>query len=122
MSALFKRKVYETRQEKTRDFIIGVLICLVLNGLLFGCSLLVPYILFNSTAPTSSLQDTLNAIAILSVYILPWVLNLGLLIYFAFTRPWIALGGLALFGVFLALVILAGIVFLVYCFVVVSQL
>jgi hypothetical protein len=49
--------------------------------------------------------------------LVPFVINVGLMIYFAFTRSQIALGMLAAFGAALAVVIVLGVIFTIACFV-----
>jgi len=114
------RHTYATRNEKTVDFILGFVGWFVLNGLLAG---LIGAAVFGlSTLPSSpsgSGDDTAQALlglVALAINCLPWLINLGLLIYFGLTRYWIALGALAAFGVLIVLVVCASLVFLAYCF------
>lgn len=48
--------------------------------------------------------------------LLPWILNIGVLILFAVIRPRVALGMLLAYGIAFALVLCAGIVLYVICF------
>ncbi len=115
------RHTYATRNEKTIDFIIGFVGWFVLNGLLAG---LIGAAVFGlSTLPlpssppgSSDTAQALLGLVMLAINCLPWLINLGLLIYFGLTRYWIALGALAAFGVLIALVVCASLVFLAYCF------
>jgi len=87
-------------------FLIGFFGIISLNVFLYPISL---FLRVGSTPPETR--------AIISLA-LPWVVNLALLIFFAFYRRWIALGALALIGFLWAWVILAGVFFFVSCFVV----
>jgi hypothetical protein len=88
-----------------RDFLIGFFGIIILNALLYPLSLALRG---GSTPPETRATISLA---------LPWVVNLALLIFFAFYRRWIALGTLTLIGFLLAWAILAGIFFFVSCFV-----
>lgn len=80
-----KRKVYETKEEKRRDFALGTagwiginVAVLVVGQLLHAVGL------------------TLNWVGIWGIVVL--VVNVGALIFLGFIRPWMALGALATFG------------------------
>jgi hypothetical protein len=88
-----------------RDFPIGFFGIIILNVIL--------YPLFLAIKGDSALQETRATVALA----LPWVVNLALLIFFAFYRRWIALGALALVGSLLAWVVLSGMFFYISCFV-----
>lgn len=111
------RKVYETRAEKQKDFAIGVGVFIGLNALLgfllwiVGSLLTEPFV--NSTS------EVVSALALLGVFLfnaLPFVINLGVLIYFLVTRIWIAFGMLGAFGALLLLGLIAGIILSIVCF------
>src|SRR5690349_10958 len=102
-----ERKVYTTRNEKVLDFVLGFAGWFLVNGLLYGCS-----ILLIQALPSDS-PDSLPA---LLLGILTLLANIGALIFFAFTRRWIALGILAAFALVLVGVLLLGLVFYVICF------
>jgi hypothetical protein len=102
-----ERKVYTTRNEKVLDFVPGFIGWFLVNGLLYGCSILMLQSLASS-APDS--------IAALLLGLLPLLINIGALIFFAFTRRWIALGILAAFALVLVGVLLIGIVIYVICY------
>jgi len=111
------RKVYETRTEKQKDFAIGVGVFIGLNALLgfllwiVGSLLTEPFV--NSTS------EVVSALALLGVFLfnaLPFVINLGVLIYFLVTRIWIAFGMLGAFGALLLLGLIAGIILSIVCF------
>jgi hypothetical protein len=87
-----------------RDFLTGFFGIIVLNAFLYPLSLALRG---DSTPPEARATISLA---------LPWVVNLALLIFFAFYRRWIALGALTLIGSLLAWAILAGIFFFVSCF------
>ena len=102
-----ERKVYTTRKEKVIDFVLGFFGWFLVNGLLYGCSI---WIL---QAVDSSTSDSVLA---LLLGLLPLLVNIGALIFFAFTRRWIALGILAAFALVLVAVLLIGLVFYVICY------
>jgi len=86
-------------------FLIGFFGIISLNVFLYPISL---FLRVGSTSPETR--------AIISLA-LPWMVNLTLLIFFAFYRRWIALGALALVGSLLVWVVLSGVFFFVGCFV-----
>ncbi|MBV6452594.1 MAG: hypothetical protein MHPDNHAH_03352 [Anaerolineales bacterium] len=62
-------------------------------------------------------STTLTTIISWIFILLPWVINIGLIVFFAFTRSQIALGMVAGFGIALFIIICLGIVFTIWCFV-----
>jgi hypothetical protein len=102
-----ERKVYTTRNEKVLDFVIGFVGWFLVNGLLYGCSILILQGMDSSTS---------DSILALLLGLIPLLVNIGALIFFAFTRRWIALGILAAFALVLVGVLLIGIVLYVICF------
>jgi hypothetical protein len=100
-------KVYTTRQEKVLDFVIGFVGWFLVNGLLYGCSLVI------LQGMDSSMPDPLPAVLL---GLVPLLVNIGALIFFAFTRRWIALGMLAAFALVLVGVLLLGLVVYVVCY------
>lgn len=118
------RKEYTNPAEKKRDFWIGVAIFFVLNivltlcqwGLGAGFYTVSPSIV-DSNFPSSPLFSILSWVLLL----MPWVINIALVIYFALTRSQIALGMLAGFGIALAIVICLGVIFTVWCFATLSS-
>ncbi|GJQ51768.1 MAG: hypothetical protein HKUEN02_06150 [Anaerolineaceae bacterium] len=117
------RKEYTNPAEKKRDFWIGVAIFFVLNivltlcqwGLGAGFYTVSPSIV-DSNFPSSPLFSILSW----ALLLMPWVINIALVIYFALTRSQIALGMVAGFGIALAIVICLGVIFTVWCFVALS--
>ena len=113
------RKEYTDPAEKKRDFWIGVAIFFVLNivltlcqwGLGAGFYAASPSIV-DSNFPSSPLFSILSWVLLL----MPWVINIALVVYFALTRSQIALGMVAGFGIALAIVICLGVIFTVWCF------
>ena len=113
------RKEYTDPAEKKRDFWIGVAIFFVLNivltlcqwGLGFGVGSVFP-----DFSNSDSVSSTLATILYLVFALAPWVINIGLIIYFAHTRSQIALGMVAGFGIALAIVICLGVLFTIWCF------
>lgn len=117
----FSRKEYTSEAEKKKDFWIGfagwfignIILCLLQ---FLGSTLVLGLVGAFDQGNTDLSGAAVNAISIL-LSVLPWLLNLGLLIFFAVTRTQIALGMLVAFAVSIALVILAGVVLTVACFV-----
>jgi hypothetical protein len=103
-----ERKVYTTRNEKVLDFVLGFAGWFLINGLLYGCSILIL-----QRMPSGTSDDTIIA---LLLGLLPLLLNIAALILFAFTRRWIALGLLAAFALVLIGVLLLGLVLYVICY------
>jgi len=110
------RHTYETRSQKTAHFLIGFFGWFVLNvvvgGVLsFGVSLL-------SAAIPANDADAQNILGYVSLGLscLSLLLNVGLLIYFGFTRHWIAFGALAAFAVVLLLILCISVIVGVLCF------
>ncbi|MFQ5611520.1 MAG: hypothetical protein ACE5H9_05250 [Anaerolineae bacterium] len=113
------RKTYETRNEKVIDFVIGFAGWFIGNGLLWlGFGLV--FGLVAEAGPIAGDQD-LQEVLIAILGCLPLLINAAVLIYFAFTRHWIALGLLAAFGILLVLALLAALVLGATCFVLLSQ-
>jgi len=109
-----QKKVYETRAEKKKDFIIGV-------GVFFGLNVL----LYLLAALASSLSQTITAdfelFALMGCwYILPFLANVGAIIYFGLTRSWIALGMLGTFGALMLLSLILSCIASIVCFVLFS--
>jgi len=108
------RKEYASPEEKRKDFWRGFIGWFVLNGILCLIQFAAYGVLYGLlTESSSSAYPILSTIAGL----LPLLINIGLIIFFAFTRSQIALGMLAGFGAALALVIILGLIFTVACFV-----
>lgn len=118
------RKEYTDPAEKKKDFWIGVGLFFVLNivltlcqwGLGYGAMTVAPDG-FGSDDFSTTLMTIISWIFIL----LPWVINIGLIIFFAFTRSQIALGMVAGFGIALAIVICLGVIFTLWCFAVLGS-
>ncbi|MCC6499291.1 MAG: hypothetical protein IT313_03380 [Anaerolineales bacterium] len=118
------RKEYTDAAEKRKDFWIGVVLFFVLNialtlcqwGFGFGAATVVPEV-----APPETIFTTLTTIFYWILLLLPWIVNIGLIVFFAFTRSQIALGMVAGFGIALFIVICLGIAFTIWCFVALSS-
>lgn len=117
------RKVYETDAEKKRDFWLGVGLFFVLNIVLVACQwglgagfFAVSPSIVDSNFPSSTLFTILSW----ALLLLPWVINIAFVIYFALTRSQIALGMVAGFGIALAIVICLGVIFTVWCLIALS--
>ncbi len=112
------QKEYTDPAEKRKDFWFGVVLWVGLNVLAFPiCSFLVS-IGLSSVATgldSSDTSTTLISIAGVALGLLPLLINIGLIVYFAFTRRQVALGMLAAFGAALLLTLCLGILFAVAC-------
>jgi hypothetical protein len=116
------RKEYTDPVEKRRDFWSGFGLWFALNIILTICSWGVTVLFtYGSATSTSGGLDTalsgLYSVLGILLSLAPWVLNLGLLIYFGLTRTQVAFGMLAAFGVVLALGLILGVVTSVGCFI-----
>jgi len=102
-----QRKIYESRSQKTGDFFIGV-------GLMIGVNVVFSVILALLAGMGSALFGSNYNSAVASIgsmlsivlYCLPFVVNIGLIIYFDLTRYWIALGMLAVIAFLLLIALL----------------
>jgi hypothetical protein len=95
-----KRKKYLTRRDKIVDFIIGFIGFLILNAAIYFLiyaifSLLDIIVDFGPGGTNETIQQAIN---ISVVGILPWVINVSFLAFFAWWRSWIAIGALSAFG------------------------
>ncbi len=114
------RKEYTDPAEKKRDFWIGVVIFFVLNIVLTLCQWGISagfYTVSPSIVDSNFPSSPLFSILSWALLLMPWVINIALVIYFALTRSQIALGMVAGFGIALAIVICLGVIFTVWCFV-----
>lgn len=113
------RKEYTDPAEKKRDFWLGVGLFFVLNIALTLCQWGVGFGTF-AISPEVRNSDFVSSPLFTILYwvltLLPWVINGGLVIYFALTRSQIALGMVAGFGIALFIVICLGVIFTVWCF------
>jgi hypothetical protein len=94
------RHIYTSRREKIGHAVLGLILFLVLNvasvALLIGLSL-----------SSGVLSDTLNTANGTAAYgLTTLLLNVGLLIYFGFTRYWVALGALVVCTIWFVVVLL----------------
>jgi hypothetical protein len=85
------RKVYATHEEEERDFIIGIV-----GGLALNVRLVPSILLLGSLLEMYRVPGLWSVTAALLPYwqVIPLLVNIILLTYFAFTRPWLAFGGL----------------------------
>src|SRR5512142_2020124 len=109
----FAPKEYETRSQKTLDFFIGAGIFIIMNILMF--------IAFNALSAGLTATNTEPGQA-LSVIIgcLPFVINTVVIVAFAFTRHWIALGMLGTIAFLLALALAVGVIAGIACLVILA--
>lgn len=97
-------------KKKRRDFWLGVGLFFGLNIALWGLSALFFGVLYNLDIP----YDVVN---IILTVVLPYVLNVGLIIFLAFKRPQMALGMLAGFGIALLIVVCLFLITAAVCFI-----
>jgi len=112
-----QRHAYDTGGEKTMDFFIGFVGWFVINGILSGLSygLLLALTAAFSTADFET-ANTVQSIFGLVTGCLSLLINIGALIYFGFTRYWIALGILGAFATALLIVICIAVIIGGICF------
>lgn len=113
-------KEYADEAEKKKDLWRGFWLWWGLNILLWVVSTALAVGASNFTYSDNELVSSIASVAGLLVGLLPWLINIGFIIFFAFTRSQMALGMLLAFGVALAIVIVLGIVFAVVCFVLIA--
>ena len=114
------KKEYTSEEEKKKDFRLGLIgwyvgnlaLCLLQAGV---GALLASWL--SSSGSDGNAPGVIENLLTVVLYFLPWVINIGLIIFFALTRSQIALGMLVGFASAVALVILLGIIFTVACFV-----
>ena len=105
--------------KKRRDFWIGVGIFFGLNIALWACQ--VAFVgIATSTSPNMFDSSTMNPIGIFVAF-LPWLVNIGLIIFLAFKRPQMALGMLAGFGISLLIVVCLFLIVAAVCFVAIGS-
>lgn len=115
-----KRKKYLTREEKALDLVIGFVGFLVFNVviclLLYAVGILVAIVGYE----LGGTGELMEQVRIYITFILPWVINIGLLVFFGWWRSWIAIGALFAMGFLLMLHILTGICGIVACLMLIS--
>lgn len=111
-----QRHTYNTGGEKTIDFFIGFVGWFVLNGVMAGL-VQVALTLAGGAANvlSSDVLNTVVGVAGLVLACLPLLVNIGLVVFFAFTRYWIALGAVAAFAASLIITLCLGILFGAAC-------
>jgi len=105
-----QRKVYETRSQKVADFLIGVGLMIGVNAVFYIIAMILASgMTFWGGSSSGSAFGNVGSIVLSALYCLPFVVNIGLMIYFGLTRYWIALGMLALiaFGLLMAFLLSA---------------
>lgn len=112
-----ERKIYSTRREKVTDFIIGAVIFILLNGLIFGLSYLLERASSSNTFQNNQFLENLAALLYILNFCWPWVLNILAIVFFALTRHWIALGMVGIIAILFSLTMMAIVLSLVACFI-----
>ena len=113
-----QRAVYETRRETVIDFLAGVGIFLGLNLVLATITVGLSYLVSQNSGSLDQVDGLTSLVNFMVAvfYCCPYLLNIGLMIYFGMTRYWIALGMLGTFAGLLLLVVIAGVLFAIWCF------
>lgn len=114
----FARNTYLTRNAKIIDFVIGFIGWIVLNVLI---AVFVQFIVAGLSVAGGALDGggsgvpdgMLIVIGLVSLCV-PLVVNVGLLLFLALTRYWIALGAAAAFVLALVVGLCAGVFFFVF--------
>ena len=111
-----KRKKYLTKEEKTLDFAIGLVSFFAFNVAIY---FFLPYIGIILVAiigyGLGGTGEFMEQVSICTTFILPCAINIGLLLFCAWWRPWIALGALSALGSLIVLIVLAGVCFFAAC-------
>jgi hypothetical protein len=116
-----KRKEYLTKQDKIVDFIIGFIGVFVLNVAIYfslnGIFFLVDIVGYGQAGA----GELIYQVGTYAMLVLPCAINIGLLLFFAWWRPWIALGALSALGSLIVLPILAGVCFFAGCLTIIGM-
>jgi ABC-type amino acid transport system permease subunit len=115
------RKEYTDPAEKKRDFWKGFWLWWVLNILMWIISIALSALLANLPYGDNGAYNLIGGTTLLVINFVPLLVNVGLMIYFGLTRTQIMRGMLTAFGVALGIVVLLGIAFTVYCFVMLAN-
>lgn len=109
------RRVYTTYNEKRRDFLIGLGGWFALNALLLGLGIGTMFLMSTLAGPMNYSEEYQNLVTLVSIILacLPCLINIGLMLYFAFSRYWIALGALGGWAIIVALVLCLGLVLVI---------
>ena len=105
-----QKKIYETRAEKKKDFLIGA-------GIFFGLNVLLYFLARLASSLSYTITADFEFIALMACwYVLPFLANIGAIIYLALTRSWIAIGMLGTLGALTLLSVVLGVIATVVCF------
>jgi hypothetical protein len=109
------RKEYETKGEKQFDFIIGIAIWIVANGLFMA-----GFFAFSSLSVSVNQIDdpalyTVASIGILVCTVGPFLANIAGIIFLAIYRRWMAFGMLSAIGALMVLVMCLGVMIIGAC-------
>ena len=109
------RREYETKGEKQVDFIIGIAIWIVANGLFMAGF----FALSSLSVSVNQVDDpalyTAVSIGILVCTVGPFLANIGGIIFLAIYRRWMAFGMLSAIGALMVLVMCLGVVLIGVC-------
>ena len=121
MRSLMGNATVLTRADEKKDFWRGVGLFFGLNIVMALCSWGASAALANMTyTPNGPNEQLVNVYPVVSFMLglVPLLINIGLIVFFAFTRPRVALGMLAGFGIALLISIILGVIFAVACIVI----
>ncbi len=113
------RKVYADDKEKRSDFWRGFWLWWAGNIVL---SILTGGLTFLGALLPSTMQENMGLVTALTwiCSLLPFVINVGVIVLLALTRSQMALGMLAAFAVAFAVVLVLGVILAVVCFVIIA--
>jgi hypothetical protein len=124
MRSLVSNAGVDNRVDKKKDFWRGVGLFFGLNIVMALCSWGASTALYNMTyTPDGTNTQFVDVYSMVSFMLgaIPLLINIGLIVYFAFTRRQIALGMLAGFGIALLLSIILGVIIAVACIVILGS-
>ena len=116
------KKEYATLEEKKKDRRRGFWLWWGTNLALFVIGFAASIGLGALTSAGDAASSTMLGLASALLLLLPWVVNLGVLIWLAVTRSQMALGYLLGFASALAVVIVLGVILAVVCFAMLAAL
>jgi hypothetical protein len=112
------RHTYTSRSEKTLHFLAGFFGWFILNVAIGGVLSLAASLVSAAVPSDNTNAQNIPGMVFLVLSCLVLLLNIGLLIYFGFTRYWIALGALAGFATGLLITLCLGLLLAGTCYVV----
>jgi hypothetical protein len=102
------RKKYLTRGEKYIDYAIGAVGFLIVNAVIYILINLLVSPLLPLDHEAGWARETASQVVEYAVMILPWAINIALLAFFAWWRPWIAIGAISFWTLLIVVSVLVG--------------